>query len=39
MKMKAAVMMELGKPLQIREVCLDKPKAHEVLVKIAATAV
>ena len=39
MKMKAAVMMEAGRPLEIREVCLDKPKAHEVLVKIAATAV
>lgn len=39
MKMKAAVMTGLGKPLEIREVELDKPKANEVLVQIKATAV
>lgn len=39
MKMKAAVMMEAGKPLEIREIELDEPKANEVLVKILATAV
>lgn len=39
MKMNAAVMTALGKPLEIRQVELDKPKAKEVLVKIHATAV
>ncbi len=39
MKMKAAVMMGVNKPLEIHEVELDKPKANEVLVKILATAV
>ena len=39
MKMKAAVMTAVGKPLEIREVELDKPKANEVLVKIDATAI
>lgn len=39
MKMKAAVMTGVGKPLEIREVDLDSPKANEVLVKIMATAV
>ncbi len=39
MKMKAAVMTGVGKPLEVREVELDAPKANEVLVKILATAV
>lgn len=39
MKMKAAVMAEVGAPLQICEVELASPKAHEVLVKIEATGV
>ena len=39
MKMKAAVMTEIGKPLRIEEVDLDSPKAHEILVKIEATGV
>lgn len=38
MKVKAAVMVGLGK-IEVREVDLAKPKANEVLVKIAATAV
>jgi len=37
--MKAAVCYELGKPLVIEEVTLDPPKAGEVKVKIAATAI
>jgi S-(hydroxymethyl)glutathione dehydrogenase / alcohol dehydrogenase len=39
MKMKAAVMTEVGAPLQIKEVSLDGPKPGEVLVKILATGV
>jgi S-(hydroxymethyl)glutathione dehydrogenase/alcohol dehydrogenase len=39
MKMKAAVMTGVGKPLEIKEVELDPPKSDEVLVKILATAV
>ena len=39
MKMKAAVMTGVGRPLEIREVELDPPKNGEVLVKILATAV
>jgi S-(hydroxymethyl)glutathione dehydrogenase / alcohol dehydrogenase len=39
MKMKAAVMTEIGKPLEIQEVELAAPKANEVLVKIEATGV
>lgn len=39
MKMKAAVMTALGKPLEVREVELAEPKSDEVLVKILATAV
>jgi S-(hydroxymethyl)glutathione dehydrogenase/alcohol dehydrogenase len=39
MKMKAAVMMGVGKPLEIQEVELALPKANEVLVKIEATGV
>jgi len=34
--MKAAVCYEIGKPLQVEEVTLDKPKDHEVLIKIMA---
>ena len=30
MKMKAAVMTQVGKPVEIREVELAEPKAHEV---------
>ena len=39
MKMKAAVMTAVGKPVEILDVELAAPKAHEVLVKILATAV
>lgn len=39
MKMKAAVMTGVGKPLEVREVELAEPKSDEVLVKIVATAV
>ncbi|MDR6882455.1 Zn-dependent alcohol dehydrogenase [Bacillus sp. 3255] len=39
MKMKAAVMTEIGKPLVITEVDLAPPQANEVLVKIEATGV
>jgi S-(hydroxymethyl)glutathione dehydrogenase / alcohol dehydrogenase len=39
MKMKAAVMTGVGKPLEIQEVELAAPKANEVLVKIEATGV
>lgn len=34
--MKAAVLREPGKPLTIEEVQIDKPKAHEVLIRTAA---
>ena len=34
--MKAAVLREPGKPLSIEEVQIDKPKAHEVLIRTAA---
>jgi len=39
MKMKAAVMTEINKPLAILEVELAEPKHNEVLVKIAATGI
>jgi len=39
MKTKAAVCYEYGKPLQIEEVDLDKPKENEVLIKYEATGV
>lgn len=39
MKMKAAVMTAVGKPLEIMEVDLAQPRANEVLVKIGATGV
>jgi Zn-dependent alcohol dehydrogenase len=39
MKMKAAVLHEIGKPVQVEEVTLDEPQANEVLVKVAATGV
>ena len=37
--MKAAVCYEYGKPLIVEEVTLDPPQAHEVKVKLKATAV
>ena len=37
--MKAAVMYEVGKPLQVENVTLDEPQTNEVLVKIVATGV
>ena len=37
--MKAAVLREIGKPLSIEEVQIDKPKGHEVLVRTAACGV
>ena len=39
MKMKAAVMTEINKPLAILEVELAEPRHNEVLVKIAATGI
>ncbi|MFJ7684291.1 Zn-dependent alcohol dehydrogenase [Peribacillus butanolivorans] len=39
MKIKAAVMTEVGKSLSIQQVELSEPKANEVLVKIKATGV
>ncbi len=37
--MKAAVFREIGQPLSIEEVQIDKPKGHEVLIKTAACGV
>jgi len=37
--MKAAVLREVGKPLEIEDVDVAKPKGHEVLVRTAATGV
>jgi S-(hydroxymethyl)glutathione dehydrogenase/alcohol dehydrogenase len=37
--MKAAVCYEHGKPLIVEDVILDPPQAHEVKVKVKATAV
>ncbi len=37
--MKAAVLREIGKPLSIEAVQIDKPKGHEVLVRTAACGV
>lgn len=34
--MKAAILREPGKPLSVEEVQIDKPKAHEVLIRTAA---
>lgn len=39
MKMKAAILEELNKPLKIEEVELDDPKDNEVLVKLVATSI
>lgn len=35
-KMKAAVLTEVGQPLQIEELVIDKPGPHEVLIRTAA---
>ncbi len=37
--MKAALFREIGQPLSIEEVQIDKPKGHEVLIKTAACGV
>ncbi|MGB7298213.1 MAG: Zn-dependent alcohol dehydrogenase [Burkholderiaceae bacterium] len=37
--MKAAVLREVGKPLTIEDVEIDKPKGHEVLIRTAAVGV
>ena len=37
--MKAAVLREVGKPLQIEQVQIDKPGPHEVLIRTAAAGV
>jgi S-(hydroxymethyl)glutathione dehydrogenase/alcohol dehydrogenase len=34
--MRAAVLRRFGGPVQIEDVCLDGPRAHEVKVRIAA---
>lgn len=34
--MKAAVLREPGKPLSVEDISIDKPKAHEVLIRTAA---
>jgi NDMA-dependent alcohol dehydrogenase len=39
MRMKAAVLVEAKKPLQIEELELDPPKVNEVLVKLSATGI
>jgi S-(hydroxymethyl)glutathione dehydrogenase/alcohol dehydrogenase len=39
MRMKAAVLYEVRKPLVVEEIELDPPKAFEVLVKLSATGV
>ena len=39
MKIKAAVMYELGAPLQVEDVELEGPKEGEVLVKVAAAGI
>src|SRR5215469_4780804 len=37
--MRAAVLREVGKPLEIENVQINKPKAHEVLIRTAAAGV
>src|SRR5215831_8964749 len=37
--MKAAVLREIGKPLEIENVEINKPKAHEVVIRTAAAGV
>lgn len=37
--MKAAVLREVGKPLEIEDVQIDKPKGHEVLIRTSAVGV
>ena len=37
--MRAAVLREVGKPLEIEEVSIAKPRSREVLVRTAATGV
>ena len=39
MKTRAAVIYEPGKPIQVEEVELDAPKAHEVQVKMVAAGI
>jgi S-(hydroxymethyl)glutathione dehydrogenase / alcohol dehydrogenase len=39
MKIKAAVLTKIGKPLEIQKIDLAPPKANEVLVKIAASGI
>ncbi len=39
MKMRAAILYEANTPLRVEEVTLDDPQDHEVMVKLAATAV
>ena len=39
MKVKAAIALEAGKPLEVEQLDLDGPKAGEVLVRLAATGV
>ena len=38
-RMKAAVLREVGKPLQIEDVQIDKPGPHEVLIRTVAAGV
>jgi len=37
--MKAAVLREIGQPLEIETIQINKPKAHEVLIRTAAAGV
>ncbi|MGQ3176497.1 MAG: alcohol dehydrogenase catalytic domain-containing protein, partial [Blastomonas fulva] len=37
--MKAAICFEPGKPLEVRDVIIDKPGPREVLIRTAATGV
>jgi Zn-dependent alcohol dehydrogenase len=39
MKVKAAVLREIGKPLTIEEIEVDPPKANEVAIKVVASGV
>ena len=36
MKIKAAILYEVGKPLKVEQVTLDEPQEHEILVKLVA---
>ncbi|MFT4085616.1 MAG: alcohol dehydrogenase catalytic domain-containing protein [Gordonia sp. (in: high G+C Gram-positive bacteria)] len=37
MKTTAMVLLEIGQPLELREIELDDPRAHEVIIKVKAS--